>query len=230
MTPQPDVPQSPFNPLPPLVVALAVVILGIEALFSLGARGIIGGPDAVGWRLAAIRDFGFVDQVFDWMLANRRFPPEQLARLVTYPLIHLSFTHAVFVVIFILAMGKMVSEVFGGLAFLTIFWVSAVAGALVYGLALNTELPLVGGYPGVYGLIGAYTFLLWVSLIATGGQQYRAFTLIGMLLGIQLVFAIFFEVGMDWVADLTGFVAGFGLCFVLVPGGWGRVKAKLRRR
>lgn len=37
MTPEP---QSPFNPLPPLVVALAVVILGIEALFSLGARGI----------------------------------------------------------------------------------------------------------------------------------------------------------------------------------------------
>ncbi|ABV94568.1 conserved hypothetical protein [Dinoroseobacter shibae DFL 12 = DSM 16493] len=227
MTPEP---QSPFNPLPPLVVALAVVILGIEALFSLGARGILGGPEAVGWRIAAIRDFGFVDQVFDWMLANGRFPPEQLARVVTYPLIHASFTHAVFVVIFVLAMGKMVSEVFGGLAFLTIFWVSAVVGALVYGLFLNEDLPLIGGYPGVYGLIGAYTFLLWVSLIATGGQQYRAFTLIGMLLGIQLFFAIFFEVGMDWVADLSGFVAGFGLCFLIAPGGWGRVMAKLRGR
>lgn len=227
MTPSPE---SPFNPLPPLVVALAVVVIGIEALFSLGARGILGGPEAVGWRLAAIRDFGFVDQVFDWMLANGRFPPEQMARFVTYPLIHASLTHAVFVAIFVLAMGKMVSEVFGGLAFLTIFWASAIAGALVYGLLLDAELPLIGGYPGVYGLIGAYTFLLWVSLIATGGQQYRAFSLIGMLLGIQLIFAIFFEVGMDWVADLSGFVAGFGLSFVLVPGGWNRVLAKLRKR
>lgn len=227
MTPDPE---SPFNPLPPLVVALAVVVLGIEALFSLGARGIIGGPDAVGWRLAAIRDFGFVDQVFDWMLANGRFPPDQLVRFVTYPLIHISFTHAVFVVIFILAMGKMVSEVFGGLAFLTIFWASSVAGALVYGLVLNQDLPLIGGYPGVYGLIGGYTFLLWVSLIATGGPQYRAFALIGMLLGIQLLFAVFFEVGMDWVADLTGFVAGFALSFLLSPGGWTRVVEKLRRR
>ncbi|WP_424965079.1 MULTISPECIES: rhomboid family intramembrane serine protease [unclassified Dinoroseobacter] len=227
MTPTPE---SPFNPLPPLVVALAVVVIGIEALFSLGARGILGGPEAVGWRLAAIRDFGFVDQVFDWMLANGRFPPEQMARFLTYPLIHASLTHAVFVAIFVLAMGKMVSEVFGGLAFLTIFWASAIAGALVYGLLLDAELPLIGGYPGVYGLIGAYTFLLWVSLIATGGQQYRAFSLIGMLLGIQLIFAIFFEVGMDWVADLSGFVAGFGLSFVLVPGGWNRVLAKLRKR
>ncbi|MEM1077332.1 MAG: rhomboid family intramembrane serine protease [Pseudomonadota bacterium] len=227
MTPTPE---SPFNPLPPLVVALAVVVIGIEALFSLGMRGIIGGPEAVGWRLAAIRDFGFVDQVFDWMLANGRFPPDQLARFLTYPLIHASFTHALFVAIFVLAMGKMVSEVFGGLAFLTIFWVSAIAGALVYGLLLDAELPLIGGYPGVYGLIGAYTFLLWVSLIATGGQQYRAFSLIGMLLGIQLLFAIFFEVGMDWVADLSGFVAGFGLSFLLVPGGWNRVLAKLRKR
>lgn len=227
MTPTPE---SPFNPLPPLVVALAVVVIGIEALFSLGMRGIIGGPEAVGWRLAAIRDFGFVDQVFDWMLANGRFPPDQLARFLTYPLIHASFTHAVFVAIFVLAMGKMVSEVFGGLAFLTIFWASAIAGALVYGLLLDAELPLIGGYPGVYGLIGAYTFLLWVSLIATGGQQYRAFSLIGMLLGIQLIFAIFFEVGMDWVADVSGFVAGFGLSFLLVPGGWNRVLAKLRKR
>jgi membrane associated rhomboid family serine protease len=223
-------PESPFNPLPPLVVALAVIILGIEALFSLGARGIIGGPEAVGWRLAAIEDWAFLDVVFDWMLSNGRFPPEQLARFVTYPLIHFSITHAVFVAIFVLAIGKMVSEVFGGLAFLTVFWTASVMGALVYGLVLQTDFPLVGGYPGVYGLIGAYTFLLWVALINTGGPQYRAFGLIGMLLGIQLFFAVFFEVGMDWVADIAGFVTGFVMSFVVSPGGWSRLVAKLRQR
>ena len=40
--------QSPFNALPPVVVALVIVILGIEIVFSLGARGFIGGPEAVG--------------------------------------------------------------------------------------------------------------------------------------------------------------------------------------
>ena len=42
--------QSPVNPLPPVVVALFLVIAGVEVAFSLGARGIVGGPEAVGWR------------------------------------------------------------------------------------------------------------------------------------------------------------------------------------
>ncbi|MEM8581095.1 MAG: rhomboid family intramembrane serine protease [Pseudomonadota bacterium] len=223
-------PESPFNPLPPSVIALVVVILGIEVLFNLGARGIIGGPAAVGWRLAAIEDWSFVDRVFNWMLANGRFPAEQMARFLTFPLIHFSFTHAVFVSIFILAIGKMVSEVFGDLAFLSVFWGASIVGALAYGLFLQTDIPLVGGFPGVYGLIGAYTFLMWVALIHTGGPQSRAFSLIGMLLAIQLFFAVFFETGMDWVADLAGFATGFLLSFVVSPGGWSRLMAKFRQR
>lgn len=227
MTPETE---PPFNPLPPVVIALAVVILGVELLFTLGQRGLIGGPEAVGWRLSAIRDFGFLDPVFDWMISHGSFPLEHMRRFLTYPLIHMNFTHAVFVSIFILAIGKMVGEVLGNLAVLTIFFCSSIAGALVYGFVLTTDLPLVGGYPGVYGLIGAYTFLMWVSLVATGGNQYRAFTLIGVLLGIQLFFAAFFNSGHDWVADISGFAAGFLLSFVVSPGGWQRVLGKLRQR
>ena len=42
--------ESPLNPLPPVIIALFVVIVGVEAAFSLGARGLVGGPEAVGWR------------------------------------------------------------------------------------------------------------------------------------------------------------------------------------
>ncbi len=122
MTPETE---PPFNPLPPVVIALAVVILGIELLFTLAQRGIIGGPEAVGWRLTAIRDFGFFDPVFDWMIAHGSFPMEHLRRFVTYPLIHMNFTHAVFVAIFILAIGKMVGEVLGNLAVFSLFFFSA---------------------------------------------------------------------------------------------------------
>ena len=43
------------NPLPPVVVALFLILVGIEVVFQLGARGLAGGPDAVGWRLAAVQ-------------------------------------------------------------------------------------------------------------------------------------------------------------------------------
>jgi rhomboid protease GluP len=221
---------SPFNALPPVVVALAVVIAGLEGMFQLATSGFLGGQGGVGWRLAAMQDFAVLDEVADWMLANGRFPPDQLLRFLTYPLIHGGFVHAAFVVVFILAIGKMVAEVFSPLAFVAIFWVSAVFGALAYVLFLDSPFPLIGGYPGVYGLIGAFTFLMWVDAGMRGENQLRAFGLIGALLAIQIVFGVIQGDFGNVVADLAGFVAGFLLSFIVSPGGWQRALNRLRQR
>jgi membrane associated rhomboid family serine protease len=222
--------ESPFNSIPPVVLVLAGVIFAIEAAFQLGARGIVGGPAAVGWRLAAIGDYAFFGQVFDQMLARGLWPWEHVLRFVSYPFVHASFTHVLFVIVFLLALGKMVGEIFAAWAVLAVFFGSAVVGALVYALVLDDPVPLIGGFPAVYGLIGAFTFLLWAKLAATGGPQSRAFVLIGFLMGIQLLFGLLFGGGKDWVADLAGFVTGFGLSFLVAPGAWARVVDRLRQR
>ncbi len=222
--------ESPFNALPPVVVALALAIFGVEAALQLAERGLVGGPDAVGWRLAMIQRFAVVGDVFGQMLAQNRWPPEHLLRLVAYPFIHANFTHTLFVLVFLLALGKMVGEIFSAWAVLAVFFGASVSAGLVYSLALDTRFPLFGGYPAVYGLIGAFTFLLWTQLAATGGPQARAFYLIGFLMAFQLIFGLLFGGGLDWVADLTGFATGFGLSFVVSPGGWARVMTKLRHR
>lgn len=222
--------EPPFNPLPPVVIAMAVVIIGIEMLFFLGEKGIIGGPEAIGWRLSAIENYAFIDSVFDWMVDNRVFPPEHLVRFVTYPLIQSGFTAAIFATVFILAIGKMVGEVFHPLAMLGIFFASSLLGALVWGVVLDERVPLIGAFPGVYGLIGAYTFLLWVNLTVTGGNRLTAFQLIGFLIAIQLVFGAAFGGSNQWLAELTGFGVGFGLSFLVSPGGWQRVLRRIRDR
>jgi rhomboid protease GluP len=195
---------SPFNALPPVVVALAVVIAGLEGMFQLATAGFLGGQEGVGWRLAAMQDYAVLDEVADWMLENMAFPPEHLLRFLTYPLIHGGFVHAAFVVVFILAIGKMVAEVFSPIAFVAIFWVSAIFGALVYVVLLDSPFPLIGGYPGVYGLIGAFTFLMWVDAGMRGESQYRAFGLIGALLAIQIIFGVIQGDFGNVVADLAG--------------------------
>ena len=59
----------------------------------------------------------------------------------------------------------------------------------------------------------------------------RAFSLIGALLGFQLLFAILFQsADTAWIAEIAGFAIGFLLSFVLVPGGLARVVAHLRQR
>ena len=222
--------ENPFNALPPVVVALALAIFAVEAAFQLGARGIVGGPGAVGWRLAAVQDFAVIGGVFDQMWALNVWPAEHLLRLVAYPFVHASFTHALFVIVFVLALGKMVGEVVSWFAVLVVFFGSAVAGALVYAWALDDPIPLIGGFPAAYGLIGAFTFLLWARLRDTWGPQRRSFLLIASLMGIQLMFGLLFGGGRDWVADLAGFATGFALCFLVTPGGWARVVGRLRQR
>lgn len=226
---EPDPAASPLNPLPRVVVFLAVLIAGIELLFSGAEAGLFGGPGAIGWRMGAIEHWGVADGVAEWMWANGRLPPRELARLLAYPLIHYSFTHALFVVVFVLALGKMVGEIFRPAAVLAVFWGASVAGALAYVALLDARMILAGGYPGVYGLIGAFSYILWMRLGAVGAARWRAFSLIGMLLAIQLLFAVLFGGSPDWIADLAGFGAGFGLSFLVSPGGPARLRAVLAR-
>lgn len=222
-----DIP--PVNPLPPVVLLLFAAVVMPEIAFLLGEQGLLGGPGAVGWRLSAIEDYGFSGELFDWMLSTGRFMPEHIARVVTYAFVHTGFTATLFAAVLLLALGKLVGEAMGQLAVLILFLGSSVFGALVYGLLLNDPAWLIGGFPGVYGLIGGYSFLMWRKLGETGQQQLRAFSLIAVLLGIQLIFGALFGPNTGWVADLSGFVFGFAASVLLVPGGFRHVLQYLRR-
>ena len=221
----PNADQSPFNALPPVVVVLAVAMALVELVMQAGQSGMFGAPP----RIVVMEDYAFLPGVWGYMYSTGQYPPEHMLRFVTYPFLHSSFTHAIFAIVIVLAIGKAVGEVFSSLAFLAVFFAASVFGALVYGSLNSVNVPLVGGYPGAYGLIGAFTFLLWVNLAAVGANAMRAFTFIGFLLGVQLVFGILFGAGYDWVADVSGFAIGFALSFLVSPGGWARVRAKLRR-
>ena len=100
--------QSPVNPLPPVVIILFGAIMLCEGVFSLGAQGILGGPEAIGWRNQALREYGFNTDVFSWMLQNGIYPWEHLIRFVSYPFVHGTFTQALFGGAMVLALGKFV--------------------------------------------------------------------------------------------------------------------------
>ncbi len=221
---------SPINALPPAVILLALPMVLVELAFSAGAQGFIGGAEGVGWRIAALERYAFFGPLFDLMLENWVWPLEHVIRLLTYPFVHLSFLHMIMALVFLLALGKLVGDVFGSVAVATIFFASAIFGAVVFALVTDDPTPLAGGYPAVYGLIGGYTFILWVRIGQTGGPQAQAFSLIAILMFIQLLFGLLFGAGLDWIADLAGFAAGFGTSILVSPGGWARMLARLRQR
>lgn len=219
----------PLNPLPPVVWALALPMIAMEVVLQAGESGLVGGPMAAGWRLEAITQAAVIPDLMREMVALRDFPAEHLARLVAYPFVHGNLTQAVFAIVILLALGKFTGEVLRWWAIVLVFFVAAVAGAVAYCAVPGLQMPLIGGYPADYGLIGAFTHILWRRL-AGSDQRYRAFLLIGMLMGVRLLFALVFGGGWDWVADLAGFVSGFLLTFLLLPGGLARLRRSLRGR
>ena len=226
MDQQPKV--SAVNPISPVVVVFFLIMLAVEMVFTAGNQGFAGGPAAVGWRAGAVQDFGFSGAVFDWMWENNRWPGEHVMRFVTYLFVHGTFTHMLVAGVMLLALGKFVGEVFAWWAVGAVFLGAGIGGAFVWGIFLNDKGYLYGAFPGVYGLIGGFTFILWLKLGQSGGNQMRAFTLIGFLMAIQLVFGVLFGANTQWLADVAGFGCGFLLSFVVSPGGWQRVRAKLR--
>ncbi|PCJ73161.1 MAG: rhomboid family intramembrane serine protease [Rhodobacteraceae bacterium] len=229
----PNADKSPFHEIPPVIVAFAVIVGGIEIMMQLSTRGYIGGEAGISWRVDAIRAFGFYDPIFEYMRETGTFNWETLGRMITYPFIHFAFTHAAFAVVMILAIGKAVAEVFHTVSVIILLVVCTIVGATVYGLVADTQYPLIGSYPAVYGLLGAFTWLLWLKAGATGESRLKAFQLIGFLAALQIFYRLAFGGGNEWAADLAGFAAGFLLSFVLAPDGRARIAGwveVLRRR
>lgn len=223
-------PESPFNALPPVIVALTLLILGIEAVFQLANAGIIGGPRGVGWRIAAVEEYGFSPVVLDRVLVNGDYSFDMLKRFVTYPFINTQLTQVAFCAALTLALGKFTTEFYGAAKVLFLYVATGIVGAVVFGLLVDGRLPLIGGFTPVYGLIGAYTYALWLRLGQSGENQLLAFRLIGFLLLLQLIFGLVFGGSSQWIAELSGFFAGFALSIILAPGGWNTLLRRMRQR
>ncbi|QHQ36982.1 rhomboid family intramembrane serine protease [Algicella marina] len=232
----PDQNASPFNALPPVLVALALAMGLIEVAFQLGARGLIGGPEAVGWRIAAAQRFGFVDQVFEYARATGTWNLDTAARFFTYPFIHQNATHALFAVALLLAIGNYASRVFSGLALAIVFVAASFCGALAHGLIMQGGYALLGAYPPLYGFLGLMTWTLWIIARQKGENPIMAFRLVGVLVALQLLFFVYYQLlqgdggQLTIASEAAGFLTGFGLAPLLIPGGLRRLRARLQNR
>ena len=221
-------PPPVFNPMPPVIVALFAVIGVVELWFTLGPN-FVSGTDTVAWRMQAIERFGVNPQVVQWMIETNLYPLDHIARFVSFSFIHSSMLNTAVSCALFLAMGKMVGSAFPSIALLVFFLGSALVGAMVFSLAVPDGGWLYGSFTGIYGLIGAYTFMMWLTFRVHKAPQGQAFHLIAFLMGIQLLFGMIFGGNSTWIADLFGFLTGFVLSFFFIPGGFSHVLEMLRK-
>ena len=212
----PDTPTPVVNPLPPAVIILFLIIVGGE-IYVAGAEATLWGNfDA---RINLIRQFSFMPDGFGQALSSNLLVPELFWRMITYPFLHGSLMQGIFSSVFILAMGKFVGEVLGNIAVIAIFFASAIFAALGFALFTSSSFPLFGGFPAAYGLIGAFTFVLFSRTEGLLSQQLAAFRLLGALMVINIGFSLLQNGPPLWVAELSGAVTGFVSAAIIHPGG-----------
>ena len=209
---------SMFNPLPPIVFALFVILAGIEFWLTIGPFT-LDELDAFVWRAEMVEHYAMHSNVTLWMIENNKYPSGHLARFVTFSFVNESILNTAIACALLLALGKIVGSVFSAIALLVFFVVSAAVGAFIFSLAVPDGGWLIGSFTGIYGLIGAYTFIMWITLRLNSYPQGSAFNLIALLMGIQLVLSVMFNDTHSWIADLTSFVTGFFLSSLFFPGG-----------
>ena len=222
--------ESPFNSVPPVPLLLVAIVVGVELTLWSAGQGFVGGAAGVGWRAAAFQDYAFAPAVMTEIFERGRGSFDLWKRFVTYAFVHINFTHALWATVLLLALGKFVGEVFRPIAFLILFFLASILGAAIYGAVAWQNTPLLGAYPGVYGLIGAYTYLMWLTLERIGENQLKAFQLIGILLGLMLVYSMLFGSSPTWIAEVSGFLVGLFAAPLLAPGGWQAFLHRVRNR
>jgi membrane associated rhomboid family serine protease len=225
-----DSSENPFNSIPPVVILLVLAIMGIEAVLTMAGYGLIGGAAGIGWRITVAEDYAYSPAVWDLVFQRGDLSWDILMRFVTYTFVQGSFRQALYAGVLLLALGKYVGDAYGGRAVIVIYIASAITGAFVYGAIIPENVPLLGAYTPVYGMIGGYTYKMWYDFGQHGENQWRAFRLIAFLLTFQLAFGIIFGGGRSWTAEVAGFVGGLAVAPLVAPGGIQAMLARIRQR
>jgi rhomboid protease GluP len=218
-----------LNPLPGVVWLMLAAVAGIESVLFAAGQGWIGGPEGIGWRLAAIARLGFAAEGQAWMIETGHAPAAILVRYIAYPWVQPAPSAAGLAFVMLAALGKAVAEGQGARVVLAVALVVPPIAAAAFGAVAAGGGLLVGAMPLVFGLVGA----LARRLAAPGADpvaRRRALSLMAVLLAVRGAVGLWAEAGPLWVADLVAVALGFALAAAFAPGGARAALARMRRR
>jgi len=204
---------------PALVWAMAGAFVAVEAALSASDAGLL--PS--GLRVAAYRQFAFFDLYFDAMLAGHAVPAQLWWSFVTHAFLHGGLLHLAMNTAVFLALGAHLVRAVGEAAMLALFFGTAVAGALFFGLLADTGtsfVPMVGASGALFGFLGAMKRWEWRYLAAHDLPKRRFWSTVLALTAVNVALSLGFVGGgggVAWQAHLGGFLAGWLAAPLMTP-------------
>jgi membrane associated rhomboid family serine protease len=184
--------------LPPLTLALIVLMLGIHGLTFLAPASIER------WLIV---HFAFIPAAWFadfWPLWSLAIAP------LSYAFLHGGILHLALNGMMLAVMGQVLERKLGKLSFFTVFATGAIGGAFVHALIGGSpEVPLVGASAGVGALYGS-GLVLHGRGISLGPNTQLLLLLTGFFIVTNLLGMILPALGsIAYVAHLGGFISGF---------------------
>jgi len=255
--PGPPSRQEPIFNIPPVVVALAALFIAIYAALNwaspgtqdLVIRNLAFAPGRLTvwlWRAQAIElliranhDPVALEQARAMRDLYALSGGPKLWTLLTYALLHGSWTHVLLNTIWLVAFGPPVARRFGALGFVLFMAAASVAGSLAHWASAPMDFsPLIGASAAVSGLMGAATRFMFQPGAPLGAGSFkgrmeieairpatlkqafvdpRARIFLIIWLATNFIFGAFArQLGLSdmpvaWIAHLGGFAAGLVL-------------------
>ena len=198
----------------PVLWIMIAVMIGFELLFAAADAGLA--PEGLG-RWPVYLRLAFFDLLFEHARAGNGVEPELVWSFLTHAFLHGGWLHLGMNGAAFLGLGHALVRMIGIGRFLVIFAVTAIAGALTFGLVAETNGPLVGASGAIFGLFAVLTAWQERALRHAGRSRAMIWRRIGGLVVLNAALAFGLGGLLAWQAHLGGWVAGWLLAGVFPP-------------
>ncbi len=195
------------QPIPMSIKALVAVIVAIELMLQASDLGIIGNPDARGKAFF----YGAFWNSLNTGALPEIYPGQRVVMYVSHAFLHGGFVHMALNTVVLLALGTRLGNILGNGRILLLFFVSAAAGGLTFGLINQSPFPMIGASGAVFGFFGTWKYFEFVALRRIGADLSPIWKFIGTLVLINVLMAFSYGGSLAWEAHLGGFIAGWGM-------------------
>ncbi|WP_299356620.1 rhomboid family intramembrane serine protease [uncultured Shimia sp.] len=192
----------------PAVLGLVMICCAIELTLMAADAGLVGTRL---WRGIVYQNGAFWAGLLDNWRPN--FPLQPLSMFVTYAFLHGGFWHLAGNMVALAFLSDIALQRVGQGAFAMIYGVSALGGAIVFGLLTQSASPMVGASGALFGLAGAWQFWRWCDLCDEGLSRLPVWRTTGGLVVLNFMMWWLMEGALAWETHLGGFIFGWGVAY-----------------
>ncbi|MGH1424022.1 MAG: rhomboid family intramembrane serine protease [Pseudooceanicola sp.] len=201
-------------------IGLIGVLCAVEAVLILSDMGLIG---SARWRPLAYQYGAFWSGLLHGWAPN--FAMQPISMFASYAFLHADWQHLVGNTVTLAWLGQTLGDRCGPWRFVQIYAISALGGAVGFGLLALSPSPMVGASGAVMGLIGVWVIWDAMDMQAEGEPRRRvlgtAMWRVGVILIVNLVMIVVLNGVLAWQTHLGGFLAGIAAGFAFSPNALG---------